>query len=97
LYNDHLGGGDHTDIFRACFGDLTVIVRPQGGGSSSSFYGRNGVLRPNKNTAVSAIEYRSRIYPTACLINPFALYPIKRSWLTGTVYCVDAEGHLHAS
>jgi len=96
LYNDHLGGGDHTDVLRACFGDLTVLVRPQTSGPSSGFYGRNGVLRQNKNTAISAIEYRSRVYPTVCLVNPFALYQIDHSWLTDRVYHVDAEGHVHS-
>jgi len=94
LYNDHLGGGDSTDILRACLGDLTILVNPQAVSPSRGFYGRNGVLRPNKNTAISAIEYRSRFYPTVCLINPFARYPVAQTWLTGTVCRMDAAGKI---
>jgi hypothetical protein len=96
LFNDHLGGGDHFDILRACLGDLTALVNPRAVAPATSFYGRNGVLRATKNTAISAIEYRSRYSATITLMNPHAAYPVERAWLAGTVYYVDAAGNVQS-
>lgn len=60
VYFDHLTGGDHGDVLRACLGDLTISIDPDTNAISDTFYGRNGVFRPDKNTAISAITYRSR-------------------------------------
>lgn len=89
IYFDYLGGGDYSDLMRACFGDLSVSIDQNTLKVVDTFYGSNGALRPNRNTAVSAIMYRSRHYPTVSLINPWARYPVSPSWLPGTVCQVD--------
>lgn len=97
VYFDHLGGGDHGDVLRACLGDLTVSIDRHANAISETFYGRNGVFRPNKNTAISAIVYRSRHYSAMSLVNPYALYTVNRGWLDGVVYWVDSSGSVRSS
>lgn len=96
VYFDHLGGGDESDILRACLGDLTVSVDPNVNAISETFYGNKGVFRANKNTAISAIIYRSRHYAPVSLVNPHARYTVKQAWLDGTVYWVDATGKVRS-
>ena len=97
VYFDHLGGGDHGDVLRACLGDLTVSIDRSTNSISETFYGRNGVFRRKKNTAISAIVYRSRHYSAMSLVNPYAQYPVKRGWLDGTTYWVDSCGAIRSS
>jgi hypothetical protein len=92
VYFDHLGGGQHDDVLGACLGDLTVSIDTNTNQAVSSGYGNNGVFRPNKNTAVSAIIYRSRHYPPMSLINPYAAYPVEKAWLDKPIYSVDSTG-----
>jgi len=92
VYFDHLGGGQESDVLRACLGDLMASIDPNVNAISRTFYGHNGVFRPNKNTAISAIIYLSRHYPAMSLVNPYARYPVKRAWLDGTVYWIDSSG-----
>jgi hypothetical protein len=97
VFFDQLGGGDHEDILRACLGDLTVSIDRNAKAITDTFYGRNGVFRPNKNTAISAIIYRSRHYPAMSLLNPHALHPVPRAWLDGAVYSVDDSGRVRSN
>ena len=91
IYFDHLGGGGQNDILRACLGDLTIPIDVATRKAGEAFYGANGMLRPNKNTAVSALTYRSRFYPTVSFINPWAAYPISPKWVDGVVYSIDGD------
>jgi hypothetical protein len=92
VYFDQVGAGDHGDILRACLGDLTVSIDRNANAISKTFYGLNGVFRSHKNTAISAIIYRSRHYSDVSLINSHALHPVDRGWMAGTVYWVDSSG-----
>jgi hypothetical protein len=89
IFFDHLGGGGEDDILRACLGDLTIPIDVATRSAGEVFYGPNGILRPTKNSAVSAITYRSRFYPTVSFINPWATYAISRRWVDGTIYWID--------
>lgn len=89
MYADHLGA-DHSELFRACLGDITIGIDRVTLKADAPFLGRNGVMRPNKNTAVSAVTYCSRQFPTITLLNPYAAQKIDATWLAGTVYHVDA-------
>ena len=97
VYFDHMGGGDPSDLLRACFGDLAIplTISPDAKHRSITagemFYGLNGAFREGHNTAISAVVYRSRQYSAMSLINPRALYPIRQSWLEGTVYFQEGD------
>lgn len=100
VYFDHIGAGEPTHILQACLGDLTASIDPAGTAITQMFYGRNGVFRPHKNTAISAIVYRSRHYSSVSLMNPFALFPVIRDWLDdgkGAIYWVDSSGTIQSS
>ncbi|MEX2151215.1 MAG: hypothetical protein WD793_13470 [Steroidobacteraceae bacterium] len=94
VYFDHLGGGQHDDLMRACFGDLTYLIDTVTKTLRDGHYGLNGAFRPNKNTAVSAIVYRSRRYPTLSLVNPYGRYPINPKWLPGRVTRISNSGEV---
>lgn len=94
MYFDHLGGGQHDDLMRACFGDLTYLIDTVTKTLRDGHYGLNGAFRPNKNTAVSAIVYRSRRYPTLSLVNPYGRYPINPKWLPGRVTRISNSGEV---
>lgn len=95
IFNDHLGGGDPRDVLCACLGDLTATFDRAANAIVETFHGRNGIFRPDKNTSVSAVVYKSRHYPSVSLQNPHAKYPINHSWLEGDVYSVDERGAVH--
>lgn len=90
VYNNHLIG-DQQDMMYACLGDLTLPIDISTKKAGQPYYGKNGVLNPTKNTSISAVTYRSRLFPDISLINPNASIPIKASWLTGEVYFVDSN------
>lgn len=92
VYFDHIGGGDYGDVLRACLGDLTIAIDPRNNSANETYYGRNGVFRADKNTAISAIIYRSRHYKAVSLLNAHALYPVDPKCLDGTIYWVDSSG-----
>ena len=91
VFLDHLAGAGQSDVMRACFGDLTVPIDASSRAAGEAFYGQNGILRANKNTAVSAVTYRSRHYGTVSVLNPWATYPVLLKWLDGTVHRVEDE------
>lgn len=93
IYNDHLGG-DQFDLLRACLGDLTVPIDSTTNTAGSMYYGLNGILNRKKNTSVSAVTYRSRLFPDISLINPYASVAVKTRWLFGSVYEVDLDGRV---
>lgn len=83
IYNDHLPA-NRDEVFAACFGDLNALF-DSSTDHVSQFYGMNGVFRPNKNTAVSAVVYRSVIFEHVTVVNPHARFPVSRRWLDGEV------------
>jgi predicted XRE-type DNA-binding protein len=91
VYNDHLGA-DHSELFRACLGDITIAINHPSLESDPPFLGKNGVMRPDKNTTVSAVTYASRHFPPVSLLNPYAALPVRAAWLAGTVYHVAQNG-----
>lgn len=93
VYNDHLGG-DHSELFRACLGDITITINRSTLESDPPFLGKNGLMRPDKSTTVSAVTYSSRHFPTISLLNPYAALPVAAKWLAGTVYHVNANGEV---
>jgi hypothetical protein len=92
VYNDHFG--DHEELLRACLGDITIEIDRATGKGGEPFLGRNGVMRPDKNTTVSAVTYSSRVRPSFSLLNPHATLPVRPSWLAGTVYQVQDNGEV---
>jgi hypothetical protein len=80
---------DHADdqmIAMAAYGDLTVPINGDSNKLGEAFYGRNGALRPDKNTHISAlIRLRRELGAATYFPNPFAKYPIEEdaSLLTG--------------
>ena len=93
VYNDHLGA-DYSELFRACLGDITIAINLPSLESDPPFLGKNGVMRPDKNTTVSAVTYASRQFPPVSLLNPYAAVPIPAHWLAGTVYRVADNGEV---
>lgn len=96
VYNDHLGA-DSSDLLRACWGDITVPIDLKEGTPGPPFHGKNGILRGGKNSSVSGVIYRSRVFPTVSLLNPTAALPVPHRWLEGTVYSVGQDGKILAS
>lgn len=93
IYNDSLGG-DQRDLLIACLGDYTVPIDNSTLELGQGFYGDNGVFRPGKNTAVSAVMSRSRLFGTVTMVNPYAAFEIDPSWLPGKVYAAGEDGNL---
>lgn len=91
IFFDHLGGAGQNDVLRACFGDLTIPIDATSRVAGEAFYGRNGILRADKNTAISAVTYRPRHYGTVSILNPWATYPVPLQWIDGTVHKVDGD------
>lgn len=91
IYNDHLGG-DQFDLMRACLGDLTVPIDLATKKAGSMHYGLNGILNNRKNTSVSAVTYRSRLFSDISLINPYASIAVNPRWLLGSIYAVELDG-----
>ena len=80
------------DGFTFARDDITIEIDRATGKSGAPFLGRNGVMRPDKNTTVSAVTYSSRLRPSVSLLNPHATLPLRPSWLAGTVYQVQDNG-----
>ena len=93
MFNDHLGA-DHSELFRACLGDITTAINTSTLEADPPWLGRNGVMRPAKNTSVSAVTYCSRQFPPVSLLNPYAALPVRATWLAGTVYHVAQNGNV---
>lgn len=93
VFLDHLVGAGQSDVMRACFGDLSVPIDASSRMAGEAFYGENGILRANKNTAVSAVTCRSRHYGTVSVLNPWAAYPLPLQWVDGIVHRVE-DGRL---
>ena len=91
VFFDHLAGVGEGDILRACLGDLTIPIDMPSRVPGEAFYGANGILRPNKNTAISAVTYRPRFYQTISVINPWAASPISKEWVDGVVYVLEGN------
>jgi hypothetical protein len=91
IYNDYLIA-DRQDTMVACLGDITYPVSAATKNAGGPYYGMNGVLNSKRNTSVSAVVYRSRLFPDISLANPYASIPIDLNWLTGAIYSVDASG-----
>jgi hypothetical protein len=83
---------DHEELLRACLGDITIEIDRATGKGGKPFLGKNGVMRPDKNTTVSAVTYSSRVRPSVSLLNPHATLPVRPSRLAGTVYQVQDNG-----
>jgi hypothetical protein len=97
IYFDELDGGSADDLLRACLGDLTIAIDPQTTQIGKSFYGDNGVFRPEKNTATSAVIYRSRNRPSTSIVNPWARITVPQRWLDGTIFSVTDDGDVIAA
>lgn len=91
VFLDHLAGAGQNDVLRACLGDLTIPINASSRTAGEAFYGQNGILRANKNTAVSAVTYRARHYGTVSIVNPWAAYPVTPQWLDGTVHKIEGN------
>lgn len=85
IYNDHLGSG-HLDLFRACLGDITIGIDRATLIAGAPYFGDDGVMRPHKNTSVSAVTYCWRGCRPVSLLNPYAALPVPARWLAGIVY-----------
>jgi len=70
---------------------LTIPIDVSSRTAGEAFYGANGILRANKNTAVSAVTYRPRYYSTVSIVNPWAAYAVPRQWIDGAVYVVAGD------
>ncbi len=71
-----------------------MLIDRTTGKAAERFLGRNGLMRPDKNTTLSAVTYSSRARLSVSLLNPYATLPVRASWLAGTVYHVDANGEI---
>ena len=91
IYNDYLVA-DRQDMMFACLGELTYPINTATKKAGNPYYGMNGALNSRKNTSVSAVIYRSQLFPDISLVNPHAVIPINPKWLTGTTYSVNAAG-----
>ena len=91
VFFDHLAGAGQSDVLRVCFGDLTIPINAASRTAGEAFYGQNGMLRANRNTAVSAVTYRPRRYGTVSILNPWAAYPVPLQWVDGTVHKVEGD------
>lgn len=91
VFFDHLAGAGQSDVLRVCFGDLTIPINAASRTAGEAFYGQNGMLRANRNTAVSAVTYRPRHYGTVSILNPWAAYPVPLQWVDGTVHKVEGD------
>ncbi len=91
VFLDHMAGAGQSDVMRACFGDLTIPIDASSRTAGEAFYGQNGILRANKNTAVSAITYLPRYYGTVSILNPWAICPVPAHWITGSVHAVEGD------
>jgi hypothetical protein len=91
VFLDHMAGAGQSDVMRACFGDLTIPIDASSRTAGEALYGQNGILRANKNTAVSAVTYRPRHYGTVSILNPWAIYPVPAHWIGGTVHAVEGD------
>jgi hypothetical protein len=93
IYNDSLGGMPQ-DLLVACLGDITVPVDEFTLEAGPGFYGNNGLFRPGRNTAISAVTIRSRNFESLSVVNRHASLEVSPAWLGGKVCAVDDAGNV---
>jgi hypothetical protein len=75
IYHETLDFSGARHVAAALLGDIAIPIQ-KGGSLGQACFTRNGVLRPTKNRAVSAVRYVRTDDSTTTVINPWAAYAI---------------------
>lgn len=77
IYQESMEALGGRTLLSALFGDLTVPIDRHSRKFGEAFFGRNGILSPDKNRGVSAVRYTGHGGKTTFVVNPWAAHSLK--------------------
>lgn len=91
LHWDHLPGAGVEDLLSAMFGDLTIAIDRNPVRSSGAFFGRNGILQPDKNRGVSAVVFFGPKGNPITILNPYTSRAIAVAAIGTEAWVLEGE------